>query len=99
MADARPRILTDEQRLWLTTIPPGLSPKEIIRYYTLSPDDIVFIQRHYKDENRLGIAVQLCGLRYPGRRLVDLLPIPEPVLVYIAGQLGIAPEAFTDYYF
>ncbi len=25
MADAGPRILTDEQRLWLTTIPPDLS--------------------------------------------------------------------------
>lgn len=97
MADARPRILTDEQRLWLTTIPPDLSQKELVRYYTLSPDDIVFIQRHYKDENRLGIAVQLCGLRYPGRRLVDLLPIPEPVLDYVAEQLDIAPEAFTDY--
>jgi TnpA family transposase len=97
MTDARPRILTDEQRLWLTTIPPDLSQKELVRYYTLSPDDIAFIQRHYKDENRLGIAVQLCGLRYPGRRLVDLLPIPEPVLGYIAEQMDIAPEAFTDY--
>jgi hypothetical protein len=97
MTDTRPRILTDEQRLWLTTIPPDLSQKELVHYYTLSPDDIAFTQRHYKDENRLGIAVQLCGLRYPGRRLVDLLPIPEHVLAYIAEQLDIAPEAFTDY--
>lgn len=97
MTDARPRILTDEQRLWLTTIPPDLSPEELVRYYTLSPDDITFIQHHYKDENRLGIAVQLCGLRYPGRRLVELLPIPEVVLHYIAGQLDISSEAFADY--
>jgi TnpA family transposase len=97
MTDARPRILTDEQRLWLTTIPPDLSQKELIDYYTLSPDDIAFIQRHYKDENRLGIAVQLCGLRYPGRRLVEILPIPEAVLNYIAEQLSIFPEAFADY--
>jgi TnpA family transposase len=97
MADARPRVLTDEQRLWLTTIPPDLPPKELVRYYTLSPDDIAFIRRHNKDENRLGIAVQLCGLRYPGRRLVELLPIPGNVLAYIAGQLGVEPDVFHRY--
>ena len=97
MADARPRVLTDEQRLWLTTIPPDLSHKELVRYYTLSPDDVVFILRHNKDENRLGIAVQLCGLRYPGRRLVEILPIPGAVLSYIAGQLEVAPEKFHQY--
>jgi len=97
MVDAGPRVLTDEQRLWLTTIPPDLSPKELVRYYTLSPDDIAFIRRHNKTENRLGIAVQLCGLRYPGRRLVELLPIPGNVLAYIAGQLGVEPDVFHRY--
>ena len=58
MADSRPRVLTDEQRVWLTTFPADLSQCEFVRHYTLSPDDIAFIQRHNKDHNRLGIAVQ-----------------------------------------
>jgi len=97
MTEAWPRVLTDEQRLWLTTIPPDLSQNELVRHYTLSPDDIAFIRRHNKDENRLGIVVQMCGLRYPGRRMVELLPIPDTVLGFIAGQLEIEPSVFHRY--
>jgi len=97
MVDARPRLLTDEQRLWFTSMPADLTQPEIIAHYTLSSDDIHFIQRHHGQTNRLGLAVQLGGLRYPGRRLTDLLPIPEAILNYIAGQLAIAPERFYEY--
>jgi TnpA family transposase len=97
MPDSRPRLLTDEQRLWLTSILPDLTDFEIHHHYTLSMDDIRFIQQHRGPANRLGIAIQLCGLRYPGRRLLDLLPIPENVLTYIAVQLGIDPARFHEY--
>ena len=59
MADARPRLLTDEQRLWFTSMPTDLTQPEIIAHYTLSPDDIHFIQRHHGQTNRLGLAGQL----------------------------------------
>lgn len=97
MADARPRLLTDEQRLWLTSMPLDLTEQEIRHHYTLAPDDIHFIHRHRGQANRLGIAIQLCGLRYPGRRLSDLLPIPEGILHYIANQLAIDPAQFDEY--
>ncbi len=58
------------------------------RYYTLSPEDVAIIERHRRPHNRLGFAVQLCYLRFPGRPLrADKqvpAPVPAPVLAYIA---------------
>jgi Domain of unknown function (DUF4158) len=42
---------------------------ELIRKYTLSRADLAFVRQHRGDHNRLGIAVQMCSLRYPGRVL------------------------------
>lgn len=42
------------------------------------------------DSHRLGIAVQLCTVRYVGRFLTDdPLAVPWEVVDYLAGQLGI----------
>jgi TnpA family transposase len=42
---------------------------DLIRHYTLSADDIALINRRRRPQNRLGFAVQLCLMRYPGRTL------------------------------
>lgn len=59
-------ILTKEQRLEFTCISENLSDDDIARYYTLSQSDIEIINKHRRDYNRLGFALQLCVLRYPG---------------------------------
>jgi TnpA family transposase len=40
---------------------------EFIRHYTFSEADLSLIRQHRGDANRLGVAVQLCLLRFPGR--------------------------------
>jgi hypothetical protein len=40
---------------------------ELIRKYTLTKADLAFVRQHRGDQNRLGIAVQICSPRYPGR--------------------------------
>jgi TnpA family transposase len=42
---------------------------ELIRRYTLTKADLAFVRQHRGDHNRLGIAVQMCFLRFPGRVL------------------------------
>ena len=42
---------------------------EIIRYYTLTESDLAITNQHRGGANRLGFAVQLCYMRYPGRLL------------------------------
>lgn len=43
---------------------------ELIRRYTLTRADRTFIRQRRGDHNRLGIAIQLCYLRHPGRAIV-----------------------------
>jgi TnpA family transposase len=50
---------------------------DLIRRYTLSESDLSIIRQRRGAANRLGFAVQLCYLRYPGIVLgVDQLPRP-----------------------
>lgn len=43
---------------------------ELIRYYTFSESDLLLIRQRRGDANRLGMAVQLCLLRFPGQGLL-----------------------------
>ena len=90
-------LLTEEQRLEFTQIPQNISEEEISRYYTFSNVDLEIINRHRRDYNKLGFAVQLCCLRHPGWTLVNTNDIPDPVLSYIAEQLKVNPKEFELY--
>ena len=97
MPTKTPALLTPEARAALLQIPPDLSDRDLARYYTLTPADQAVIARHRLPYNRLGFAVQLCMLRFPGRPLTDLLPLPARVLHYIAAQVAVDPAAFAAY--
>ena len=43
------------------------SLREYEELYTLTPADQEFVAAHRTSANRLGVAVQLCFLRHPGR--------------------------------
>lgn len=90
-------LLTDEQRLEFTQISPNISEWEMVKYYTFAENDIEIINRHRRDYNRLGFAVQLCCLRKPGWSLVNISDIPDAVLNYIAEQLQVNPKEFEQY--
>lgn len=68
-----------------------------VQHYTLSDSDLAIIRQRRGDENRLGFAVQLCYLRFPGRALgVD--EVPDAALVeLLVKQLGISAESWDGY--
>ncbi|MFM9921335.1 Tn3 family transposase [Lacisediminihabitans sp. H27-G8] len=68
-----------------------------VQHYTLSDSDLAIIRQRRGDENRLGFAVQLCYLRFPGRALgVD--EVPDAALVErLVKQLGISAESWDQY--
>ncbi|MCE3543571.1 DUF4158 domain-containing protein, partial [Escherichia coli] len=47
--------------------------------------------------NRLGFAVQLCLMRYPGRALMANEALPKAMLHYVAEQIGADPASFEWY--
>ena len=82
-------ILTEDQRNELMQIPSTISDWEIAKYYTLSETDLEVINQHRRNHNRLGFAVQLCCLRYPGWPLTYMKSIPDTVLSYISMQINV----------
>ncbi|HVJ48984.1 Tn3 family transposase [Desulfitobacterium sp.] len=90
-------LLTPDERLRYTQIPSDLGELELGTYFTLTQHDIEVIQRHRRDYNRLGFAVQLCVLRYIGWPLSDVNDVPEKILRYIAKQLSIDFKEFNSY--
>jgi hypothetical protein len=70
---------------------------ELIRRYTFSESDLSVIRQRRGPANRLGFAVQLCYLRFPGVILgVDEPPFP-PLLKLVAEQLKVGAESWDEY--
>ena len=92
---ARRRLLSDEQMatFWAWAI----DEREIVRHYTLSAADIELVGKRRVGATRLGFAVLLCGMRFPGRVLDVHETPPAAVLAFIAGQVGVPVAEFATY--
>jgi len=69
----------------------------MVRYWLLSADDIRRINERRREHNRLGFAVQLCLLRYPGWPLRAGEKPPSNLLEFVAQQIDADPDEFGDY--
>ncbi len=97
MASRGKELLTADQRAEFVQIPFDMTKRELETYYTFSQFDLEIIKLHRRDHNRLGFAVQLCVLRYPGWSLSDVEPIPGYVIQSIARQIDANPDSFSLY--
>lgn len=88
-------LLSVEQRNRLFAIP--VERAEMARHYVLASDDLVLVGAKRRAPNRLGFAIQLCLLRYPGQGLGPGEQPPEPLVGFVAEQLGLASGAFAEY--
>jgi hypothetical protein len=88
-------VLTAAERSTLLAFP--TDPGELIRHYTFDERDLTRIRRHRGGHNRLGFAVQLCCLRFPGAPLpADATP-PDPLLDWVARQLQVGAGVWARY--
>jgi hypothetical protein len=76
---------------------PPTDPRELIRHYTLSAGDLAIIHRCRGEHNRLGCALMLCYLRYPGRRLRAGERPPAELTAFVAEQIDALPTAIEAY--
>ncbi len=91
----RRSILSASERDTLLALPD--SQDDLIRYYTFNESDLSLIRQRRGDANRLGFAVQLCLLRYPGYALASDSVLPDPVIEWVARQVQAAPESWAKY--
>jgi TnpA family transposase len=92
-----PHQLTEAQRQRLLTGHYTFSRREMVRHWFLSADDLKRIQQRRREHNRLGYAVQLCLLRYPGWPWRPGEPVPPNLLHYVGQQFGADAAEFAEY--
>ncbi|MCU7850031.1 MAG: DUF4158 domain-containing protein, partial [Candidatus Thiodiazotropha sp. (ex Lucinoma kastoroae)] len=91
----RRSILSASERESLLALPDNKA--DLIRYYTLSESDLSLIRQRRGSANRLGFAIQLCYLRFPGLILgINEPPFP-PMLNLVADQVKVPAECWNDY--
>ena len=92
---ARRTVLTSRQRSALFSL--RQHETELLRHYTLSDEDLQHIEARRRPRNKLGFALQLCVLRYPGRLLAPGELVPPAVVDFIGRQLDLDGYELADY--
>ena len=88
-------LLSPTQRTQVMALPTSL--REYEELYALTPADREFVAAHRTNANRLGVAVQLCFLRYPGRAWTPEEIMPAAMLRFIARQVETEPQDLAGY--
>ncbi|MCX6054617.1 MAG: DUF4158 domain-containing protein [Chloroflexi bacterium] len=91
----RRSLLSQAERELLFAFPTDES--EALRYYLFSEYDLSFIRQHRQPQNKLGIAIQICYLRYPGYALPPDGQPPSFLLQMIAKQINLDTSVWPQY--
>ena len=92
---ARRSIFSATERDSLWALPE--SQDDLILHYSFTESDLSMIRQRRGDANRIGFAVQLCLLRYPGYALAGDMSVPNPVIQWIARQVQSDAAAWQQY--
>jgi hypothetical protein len=80
--------LTETERGRLKRFPEEAPAEDLIADFTLAERDQALVQKPRGAHNRLGVALQVCALRYLGVVPGDLWSAPAAVINPLARQLG-----------
>ena len=69
----------------------------MVRYFTLTGDQVEFLAGRRGDQNRLGLAVQMTTLPWLGFVPDDVEAAPVEAVARLAGSLGIDPGVLAGY--
>jgi TnpA family transposase len=90
--------LSDEQALAYGHFLGPPTQEQLERFFFLDDADRVRVRRRRSDAAALSYALQLGTVRFLGTFLADPLDLPWPVVVFVAGQLGIADASVVKRY-
>ena len=85
----RKSVLSELDKQLLLNIPSDFP--ELSKYYLLSETDIALINQKRGHHNKLGFALLICCIRYPGIAFNKDTIIPIEALEFISSQLLIYP--------
>lgn len=84
------------ERRALDAFPGQIGPEDLEAHFKLSPADRRFVLGH-RGDGRLGVAVQLCSLRWLGFVPDELTALPQPALLSLCDQLEADPGELAGY--
>jgi Domain of unknown function (DUF4158) len=91
----RRTVLSTAERSALLAIPSDEG--DLIRHYTFGEPELARIRQHRGGHNRLGFAVHLCCLRFPGYALPREVAPPDALLAWVTRQLHLEPGLWPQY--
>ncbi|MBN2881773.1 Tn3 family transposase [Candidatus Woesearchaeota archaeon] len=89
--------LTKEQEMQYGNYPDELSNEQLAQYFWIDDEDKMFIFKRTEEYTQLGIALQLCTVRFLGTFLSNPLDVPKTVIDYLSNQLNISSETLSKY--
>jgi TnpA family transposase len=89
--------LTEAERERLRRFPTEIPPEDLIAYFVLTDRDRGLLRKHRRDHNRLGVALQLCALRYLGFVPAKLQAASSAAIDHLARQLDVDPRCLGRY--
>ena len=84
------KFLTNKQRYQPISLPENFSDEEMVRDWSLTVSDIVYLEK-YRTDFRLNIAVQLCSIKLYGRFLNNVNDLSPRIISYLIKQLNLQP--------
>lgn len=90
------RFLSDAERTRLSRFPQEIAPDDLNTFFTLTSADHQHIEVHRRPAMRLGVALQLCALRFLGFSPADLSTSPPDAVLFLANQLALSPDTLAD---
>ena len=87
--------MTDARRAALLALPD--SEAAVVRFHGLDHQDLAAVASARTPATRLGYALQLCCLRYPGRHLRRGEMLPAVMLDHVAEQIGVDADVIADF--
>src|SRR5437867_10078424 len=91
------RFLSDAEIARLESFPESIDGRDLAQYFQLDGEDLVFVRHQHSAAGQLGIALQLCALRWLGFIPDDLASAPPEALNAIADTLDVPARAIFDY--
>ena len=91
------RFLSDAEIERLKGWPEGIELRDLVRFFHMAGEDLVFVRGQRGAANQLGIALQLGALRWLGFIPEDLPSAPIEEIGALAEVLDVSPRAVFDY--
>ena len=90
-------IFSETELARLASFPEEIPSDDLIRAFTLTGADRDLVAIRRGAANRLGLALQLCALRYLGFVPRHLSAAPRSAACFVADQLEVSPDEIQSY--